>query len=164
MPDSPARQARKRERRALRTGRWGPWEKLPGPLAQGYPARGWLAEVDRCYRNRAFAVLVRDVDTEWGPVLHLAIRNASGSEISWSSKQRIKDELVGRDRVAVEVFPSREQLVDGANMYHLWALPEETALPFTLKGEVAPDDADPAAPRAAVDRAESRREPGEAGR
>lgn len=36
------------------------------------------------------------------------------------------------DRVAIEVFPSQDQLVDEANVYHLWVLPKEVQLPFGL--------------------------------
>lgn len=35
---------------------------------------------------------------------------------------------------AVEVFPATRDLVDVANMYHLWVLPKSVQLPFTLKG------------------------------
>jgi len=44
--------------------------------------------------------------------------------------QRIKDELAGHDRTGVEVYPPHDEIVDQADMYHLWVLPEP--LPFTL--------------------------------
>jgi len=51
---------------------------------------------------------------------------------SWSDLQRIKNELIGNDRMAVEVYPREEDLVDSANMYHLWVFPEEMTLKFGL--------------------------------
>jgi hypothetical protein len=120
---------RERERRAMATGEWGEWEKgpLPPPAAQG-----WLGRVHTTYRNRLFAVLVRTVRTPWGDVDHAAIRNLSSTDIPWAAKQRIKNDLFGEDRVAVEVFPPAADLVDAANMYHLWVLPVAYRLPFGL--------------------------------
>ena len=44
--------------------------------------------------------------------------------------QRIKDEIAGQDATAVEVYPPHSEIVDQADMYHLWVLPEP--LPFSL--------------------------------
>jgi hypothetical protein len=57
---------------------------------------------------------------------------------SWADMQRIKNELVGPERVAVEVFPPVSELVDQANIAHLWVLPEGFALPFSLKAGSRP--------------------------
>jgi hypothetical protein len=64
---------------------------------------------------------------------HLIIRRHDGGvDFPWAHLQRIKDELLGAERVAVEVFPPRSQLVDDANCRHLWVLPDGFALPFGL--------------------------------
>jgi len=42
----------------------------------------------------------------------------------WRHFQQIKNELVGEHREAIEIFPSEDRLVDTANQYHLWVLPE----------------------------------------
>lgn len=42
----------------------------------------------------------------------------------WRHFQQIKNELVGEHREAIEIFPSENRLVDTANQYHLWVLPE----------------------------------------
>jgi hypothetical protein len=46
--------------------------------------------------------------------------------------QRIKDTLAGPDRAAVEVYPPASEVVDQANMYHLWVLPPGARLCFGL--------------------------------
>jgi hypothetical protein len=53
---------------------------------------------------------------------------------SWPDLQRIKDTLPvgGPERIAIEVYPRDSELVDDANMYHLWLLPEGFDLPFGL--------------------------------
>lgn len=45
------------------------------------------------------------------------------TQIPWRHMQRIKNELVGEDRWALEWFPDEDQLVDEANERHLWVLP-----------------------------------------
>ena len=99
------------------------------------PAKeGWLSEVDTVWSNKVFAVLKREVPTMIGTVTHLAIRDVAGEPLLWRHLQRIKNELIGLERVAVEVYPPVSELVDQANMYHLWVLPEGVQLPFTLSG------------------------------
>ena len=43
----------------------------------------------------------------------------------WRHFQQIKNELVGEDREAVEIYPREDRLVDTANQYHLWVLPKD---------------------------------------
>lgn len=85
------------------------------------------------YLNNRYSVQISDVATDWGLVIHLWIRRHDGEMVrSWSDMQRIKNELVGPERVAVEVFPPVDELVDQANLAHLWVLPEGFSLPFGL--------------------------------
>lgn len=132
MANRTLRKYQERERLALRSGNWGPWHRVED--ARPPRTTGWLSEVHTVWKNHVFAVLVRTVQTACGPVQHAAIRNVSETDIPWAAMQRIKDEIFGPRRVAVEVFPPADELVDEANMYHLWILPEGFALPFTLTG------------------------------
>ena len=54
--------------------------------------------------------------------------------ISWESLQEIKRQVGRGDKDAVEVFPKDADVVNVANMRHLWVLPE--ALPFAWRGTV----------------------------
>lgn len=128
------RLAVKLERDSFRSGRWQPWERwpLPGGLPGANPA-GWCAQVREVARNWLYVVLIRPVATEWGVVHHLAIRTASGLEPPWRDKQRIKNELFEPDTMAVEVMPPASRLVDDADMYHMWVLPDAGRLPFNLE-------------------------------
>jgi len=38
----------------------------------------------------------------------------------WRDFQRIKNELVGPEHEALQLFPSESRLVDTGNEYHLW--------------------------------------------
>ena len=116
---------------AWKTGQWGAWRfsNLPFGLRGG---NGWCKEIRSAHANELYAVLVRPVRTEWGLVQHCAIRTASNLEPPWRDKQRIKNELFGPEYTAVEVMPPDAELIDQADMYHMWVLPPEMALPFTI--------------------------------
>lgn len=112
-----------RERRLRKSGDWGEWERVENPHRF---TSGWLGEVDHVRRNRVFSVLVRDV----GTAIHLAVSSLSGDRPSWPEMQRIKNDLAGQNATAVEVYPPANQVVDEADMYHLWVL--FAPLPFSL--------------------------------
>jgi hypothetical protein len=60
----------------------------------------------------------------------LSIRRNDRKPIrDWRHFQRIKNELVGSEREALELFPAESRLVDEANQYHLWVLPEGESIP-----------------------------------
>ena len=117
-------------RAADAAGVWGPWEPRAPPDPRDWPE---LRSVAFCWVNDLYSVQVARKQCAWGEVLHLMIRRHDGAQVHrWSDLQRIKDELVGAERVAVEVYPERSRLVDVAPMYHLWVLPVGFVLPFDL--------------------------------
>lgn len=121
------------ERRAIKTGVWGAWRIADYPRGlPGASPRGWCSEVRTTYANDLYVVLCRPVRTDWGIMTHCAIRTISSLEPPWRDKQRLKNEIFGSDASAVEVMPPDAQLVDDADMYHMWILPAGFALPFTL--------------------------------
>ncbi len=53
----------------------------------------------------------------------------------WRDLQEIKNMLAGPEREAVEIYPPESELVDTANQYHLWVLPEGTTMaPIGFRG------------------------------
>ena len=119
------------EARAMRTGDWGLWRRTDMPHGGG--GEGWLLDVRWAMANDLYAVLCRPFQTSLGEVIHCSIRTASNLEAPWRDKQRIKNELFGEQRVAVEVMPPEENLVDDADMYHIWVYPEGYKMPFCLE-------------------------------
>lgn len=107
------------------------WSKHPSSkqLKQG---DGWFGELDRTYRRNDGQVvcMMRDLQTDWGKVTHLTI--TAHGQPNWMDKQRIKNELFGEESLAIEVFPKESELVNNANMYHLWILHEQE-IPFGIK-------------------------------
>lgn len=126
LPRWQRRQALEAEARARKTGEWGEWEAVRFPRGT-VSALGWPAEFEVCHKNRCFAVLDRTLPSG---VRHLGISSLSHIRPSWPEAQRIKDELAGTDATAVEVYPPHGEIVDAADMYHLWVL--TAPLPFSL--------------------------------
>jgi hypothetical protein len=116
------REVKAKEKRAIKTGKWGEWRRIE--LPNGGPGGGWNREIRWAMANDLYAVLCRPLRTSDGEVIHCAIRTISGFEPPWRDKQRIKNELFGPERVATEVMPAMSKLVDEADMYHMWVMPE----------------------------------------
>lgn len=78
------------------------------------------------FGNDYYMVIVSRMDStpDGDGFLHLSIKNVDNAPIrDWRHFQRIKDELVGQDREAIELYPRRGRVVDEANQYHLWVMP-----------------------------------------
>ena len=110
----------------MRSGIWAPWTRTPVPHGFG---SSWCREIREGYGNGCYAVLVRPLASG---VVHLAIRSVSNLEPPWRDLQRIKNELVGPERFAVQVQPPASRLVDDADMYHLWVMPDGYSPGFGL--------------------------------
>jgi hypothetical protein len=122
------------EAQARKDGAWGEWETLTFP--RGNAGRGWAADFTTAHRNRVFSVLDRTLPDG---VRHLAISSLSGIRPSWHEMQRIKNDIAGCDMTAVEVYPPAAEIVDGADMFHIWVLPQP--LSFSLhRSQIAQED------------------------
>jgi hypothetical protein len=108
---------------------WHPFKRRPE--VEHHFAR--FGDIAGCYLNNIYAVQAY-ARGDQGAV-HLAIRRHDGAEVhGWSDLQRIKSELIGPTRVAIEIYPPDAELVDDANMRHLFVLPWGEAAPFTIQG------------------------------
>ena len=121
--------AKAMERRGLK-GDWGAWRKTPLPT--GLPGgHGWCCEIRSAWANNLYAILIRPfADDNGDEVIHLAIRTISQREPPWRDMQRIKNEICGEESTAISVMPPASELIDDADMYHMWVLPAR--LPFSL--------------------------------
>ena len=81
--------------------------------------------------NSRYQVLMREYDSPLGRVTWLAIVNRDRSaRHDWRDFQRIKNELLGPEREAMEVYPAESRLVDTNNQFHLFVLPEGHCIPL----------------------------------
>ena len=78
--------------------------------------------------NDEYIVIQRDHDTG---LTHLSFKNrANNPFIDWRDRQEIKNQLCGPEREGCELYPAESRLVDAANQFHLWVLPEGDRFPF----------------------------------
>lgn len=106
----------------------------------------WMPEMDRCWIRKEdnTCVCSRLLRTRFGNVEHVTIsRRDPNSPVmsvtsdgsggfTWAEKQQIKDELFGEKRTAIEVYPSKDRMVDAADVYHLWVFDKNFRLPFGI--------------------------------
>lgn len=118
--------------RAERSGTWGAWEEIP--LTEEILAKYGLPGMRAAFRNAVYSVQVYAKASAWGEIEHAMVRRHDAAPVrQWTHMQRIKTEIFGAERTAVEVYPAESELVDDANLYHLWVLPEGVQLPFGLR-------------------------------
>lgn len=119
---------------AMRRKQGWTWERIDDPPDMPDSYRGFVC----AHINAFYVVQLFDVPTDIGLVQHLIVRpNVGGKnrEPPWRDMQRIKRELVGPDAEAVQVYPRERDIVDSADVYHLFVLPYDHALPFGLHRE-----------------------------
>jgi hypothetical protein len=109
--------------------RWTPLEEaVPGPNALKTLEPG-----DKFFQNKTHTVLVypnsnyppgETVEPMAGWVVLSIRRNDRAAECDWRILMRIKNEICGEDREAVQLFPGLRRVVDTANQYFLFVAPK----------------------------------------
>lgn len=103
-------------------------------------ARAILEREDACevWVNDVYMV---QVDRSQAPMIHVSIKTHDKAPIrDWRHFQRIKNEVLGPECEAVEIYPAESRLLDTANQYHLWGYDDpEIRIPlgFNLGREVS---------------------------
>ncbi len=83
-----------------------------------------VQEGETIWVNSRYQVYMRRFGEPPNVLVHLSIKRRDKREIrDWRDFQRIKNELVGPEAEAIEIFPAESRLVDTANQYHLWVFP-----------------------------------------
>ena len=79
---------------------------------------------DETWGNDRYTVSVHFLDGDRDGFVELAVHNRNRTpHIPWRHLQQIKDEVVGPDREAVQLFPAEGRLVDTANEFWLYVYP-----------------------------------------
>jgi len=87
----------------------------------------------KIYMNSRYQVVAEEyiADSFERPVTGLSIKRLDRSACrDWRDFQRIKNEITSPTCEACEIYPTEARLVDTANQYHLWVLPEGLHFPF----------------------------------
>lgn len=83
------------------------------------------------FMNNLYQVEMAEHTTVFGEVIWLSIvRRDRSATHDWRHLQRIKNELCGPEREAIELYPAESRLVDTNNQYHLFVLPEGQCIPI----------------------------------
>lgn len=111
---------------------YGKWEKALLSNAQIATLRenGKEHIPEEIWINGRYEVWVhRDVnyDGNWPKMHWLSIKRIDKEPIrSWRDLQRIKNDIIGDEHEALELFPAESRLVDTSNQYHLFVLADKT--------------------------------------
>lgn len=84
------------------------------------------------FQNNLYMVSIEEVPKipGWVGMIHLSIKRLDKEPVhDWRHFQRIKNEILGEEYEAVELYPAQKRVVDCANQYHLWAI-SDTSIQF----------------------------------
>lgn len=111
---------------------WTPFEPARLPPAETSGLRQLHERLTAVWLNSRYQVNVYRWDVEGiGEVTQLSIKRRDKEVIhDWRDIQRIKNEICGPEREAVELYPAESRLIDTANQFHVWVMPEGVMLPF----------------------------------
>jgi len=72
------------------------------------------------FHNNLYVVVIEMTS----PLIHASVRRLDGRPCSnWSHLQQIKNELIGPEHEAVELFPAESRPINTSNEFHRWAHP-----------------------------------------
>lgn len=109
---------------------WDPMRRgtLNPAVAEAIIRTGSVAPTE-VWANDTYQCVVRPMPDGW---IHLSIHRDDRRIIrDWRHLQAIKNEVVGMERWAYELFPPESELVDTSNEYHLFVAPEGMGPPVS---------------------------------
>jgi hypothetical protein len=82
------------------------------------------------WKNNTYAIAVYD---EHEGITHVTVQRLDGTPArDWRHLQQIKNEVVGPEREAVELYPAQSRVVDMTNTTHLWVMAEGVTVPLGM--------------------------------
>jgi hypothetical protein len=91
------------------------------------------------WMNGQYVVIQKDFPSG---MTHLSIRRQDRRACrDWRDFQAIKNQLCGDEREAIELYPAESRVVDTANQFHLWVMPEGEKLQigWSVRSVCGPD-------------------------
>ena len=89
---------------------------------------------DETWGNARYTVSVHLLDGKRDGFVEIAVHNHNRTpHVPWRHLQQIKNEVVGPDREAVQLFPAEDRLLDTANEYWIYVYPTGDA-PMRKRG------------------------------
>jgi hypothetical protein len=139
---------------------WEPLRKLvptPPHMVRAHVNQGLPGNIE-VWSNETYEVIVTPANDEG--LKHLSIKRYDRAPThNWRHLQQMKNEIVGEDWEAVEIYPAEDRLADNANQTHLWAVPGRIPIGFP-EGMVISDEQAEAYNKADHDGRQEPRQPG----
>lgn len=107
------------------------WQHCAVPAELSEPPAFTGRKITAVWRCRKYSVLVWQFPDD---TAHLMINDPTCRH-SWQDMMRIKNDVLGEDWAAVEVYPPKSLVVDAANMYHLWCTRRQLRIGWDDDGE-----------------------------
>lgn len=89
-----------------------------------------LLKRDEVYLNDTYQVNIKRIKWIDGiddKLVHISIKRIDKQPIhDWRDLQDIKNQLLGKECEAIELYPAESRKVDTANQYHLWGINDST--------------------------------------
>ena len=107
------------------------WKEAKQFYHEVYDCETWINDIYQVdvHRNQKADYLVNQKDWK-GQITYLSIKRRDKKSChDWRHFQTIKNELVGKDCEAIELYPNENRLLDTANQYHLFCLPKGIIMP-----------------------------------
>ena len=116
--------------------------EMTGRKLSWQEAKQYYHEMFDCdtYQNDIYSVMVfRNKKADWqvhekswkGNMTYISIKRKDKKAVhDWRHFQQIKNELVGDEVEAIELYPKESRLHDTVNQYHLFCLPLGTTFKF----------------------------------
>lgn len=94
------------------------------------PQRGRFVAINVLCNDRFIVMEGEPQETEaLGTVIHLLVRPHNQRHPGWAALQEIKNEVCGREAWGFEAFPRQSEVVDSANIYHIWVVTDQERVP-----------------------------------
>lgn len=90
-------------------------------------------ECSQIFLNNRYQVTMSEAEVYslWPQMWHLSIKRIDKEPIhDWRDLQRIKNEVVGEEYEAIELYPAESRRVDTSNQYHLWVFKDKFTIPI----------------------------------
>lgn len=122
---------KKQVKKVIKSDEWGSWSDVHSNVFAHKFENGV-----KFFNNDIYSV---QIFNDNGQIVAGIRRHDESSNIPWSHKQRIKNELFGTESTFVEVFPPASELVDQANLFWLWEMRHDANV-FNLKNAIKKRD------------------------
>ena len=117
----------------LMKGGYDKWIDITEQANEIAAKKGFSENPYQVWRNGMFVVQAFKTPNEWGAIRLMIRWLDARPDHDWALFQRIKNDLFGPNRIALEVYPDEYHKQDVANMYWLWVLPEGFECPIQIK-------------------------------